>query len=68
MCTYNSIIKFVISTAEALDIMSEKRNLLEKSLNLFTLNKVDRDIYSWNGKNVGWAGEEYLVVRLWLRR
>ena len=51
MCTYNSIIKFVISTAEALDIMSEKRNLLEKSLNLFTLNKVDRDIYSWNGKN-----------------
>ena len=55
MCTYNSIIKFVISTAEALDIMSEKRNLLEKSLNLFTLNKVDRDIYSWNGKNVGWG-------------
>ena len=55
MCTYNSIIKFFISTAEALDIMSEKRNLLEKSLNLFTLNKVDRDIYSWNGKNVGWG-------------
>ena len=55
MCTYNSIIKFVISTAEALDIMSEKRNLLEKSLNLFTLNKVDRDIYSWNVKNVGWG-------------
>ena len=35
--------------------MNEKRNLLEKSLNLFTLNKVDRDIYSWNGKNVGWG-------------
>ena len=35
--------------------MDEKRNLLEKSLNLFTLNKVDRDIYSWNGKNVGWG-------------
>ena len=35
--------------------MNEKRNLFEKSLNLFTLNRVDRDIYSWNGKNVGWG-------------
>ena len=35
--------------------MNEKRNLFAKSLNLFTLNRVDRDIYSWNGKNVGWG-------------
>ena len=35
--------------------MSERRNLLEKSLNLFSLNRVDRDIYSWTGKNVGWG-------------
>ena len=34
--------------------MTERRNLLEKSLNLFSLNRVDRDIYSWTGKNVGW--------------
>ena len=55
MCACDSIIKFVSSTDEALNIMNEKRNLLDKSLNLFTLNKVDRDIYSWNGKNVGWG-------------
>ena len=29
------------------------KSLLEKSLNLFNLDKVDRDIYSWSGKNVG---------------
>ena len=35
--------------------MEEKPNLLEKSLDLFSLNKIDRDIYTWTGKNVGWA-------------
>ena len=30
------------------------KSLLEKSLNLFNLDKVDRDIYSWSGKNVGY--------------
>ena len=29
------------------------KSLLEKSLSLFNLDKVDRDIYSWSGKNVG---------------
>ena len=33
--------------------MTEEKNSIEKSLNLFRLNKVDRDIYSWTGKNVG---------------
>jgi len=33
--------------------MSNK-SLLEKSLGLFVLNKIDRDIFSWNGKNVGY--------------
>ena len=35
--------------------MDKKNNLLEKSLDLFSLNKIDRDIYTWTGKNVGWA-------------
>ena len=35
--------------------MAEKRNPIEKSLKLFDLNRVDRDIYSWTGKNVGWG-------------
>ena len=35
--------------------MTERRNLFEKSLNLFSLDRVDRDIYSWTGKNVGWG-------------
>lgn len=30
------------------------RSLLEKSLGLFVLDKIDRDIFSWNGKNVGY--------------
>lgn len=30
------------------------KSLLEKSLSLFNLDKVDRDIYSWSGKNVGY--------------
>ena len=29
------------------------KSLLEKSLSLFNLDKVDRDIYIWSGKNVG---------------
>mgnify|MGYP001366072858 FL=1 len=29
------------------------KSLLEKSLSLFDLDKVDKDIYSWSGKNVG---------------
>ena len=33
--------------------MSNK-SLLEKSLGLFVLDKIDRDIFSWNGKNVGY--------------
>ena len=35
--------------------MTEEKNSIEKSLSLFRLNKVDRDIYSWTGKNVGWG-------------
>ena len=35
--------------------MTEEKNSIEKSLSLFKLNKVDRDIYSWTGKNVGWG-------------
>ena len=35
--------------------MDEKNNLLENCLELFSLNKIDRDIFSWTGKNVGWA-------------
>ena len=31
------------------------KSLLEKTLGLFELNKIDRDIYSWTGSNVGWA-------------
>ena len=30
-------------------------SLLESTLNLFNLNKIDRDIYTWTGKSVGWA-------------
>ena len=30
------------------------KSLLEKSLSLFDLDKVDKDIYSWSGKNVGY--------------
>lgn len=33
--------------------MSNK-SLLEKSLGLLVLDKIDRDIFSWNGKNVGY--------------
>ena len=45
--------------------MDKKNNLLEKSLDLFSLNKIDRDIYTWTGKML--VGQEYLVARLWLR-
>ena len=30
------------------------KSLLEKSLGLFELQQIDRDIFSWNGKNVGY--------------
>ena len=30
-------------------------SLLESTLNLFNLNKIDRDIFTWTGKSVGWA-------------
>ena len=33
--------------------MSEK-TILEKSLHLFVLEQVDRDIFCWTGKNVGY--------------
>jgi acyl-CoA thioesterase-2 len=29
--------------------------LLEDRLSLFKLNKIDRDIFTWTGKSVGWA-------------
>ena len=35
--------------------MSDKKDLLENCLSLFELNRIDRDIYTWTGKNVGWA-------------
>jgi acyl-CoA thioesterase-2 len=35
--------------------IKKSKSLLEKTLGLFELNKIDRDIYSWTGKNVGWA-------------
>ena len=35
--------------------MEDKGNLLNDCLKLFSLNKIDRDIFSWTGKNVGWA-------------
>jgi len=44
--------------------MDEKNNLLENCLELFSLNKIDRDIFSWTGKNV--AGQEFLEVKSWL--
>ena len=44
-----------MSLFKELKSMEEKNNLLEKSLDLFSLNKIDRDIYTWTGKNVGWA-------------
>jgi acyl-CoA thioesterase-2 len=44
-----------MSLLKELKSMEEKNNLLEKSLDLFSLNKIDRDIYTWTGKNVGWA-------------
>ncbi len=31
-----------------------KKSLLSKSLELFELEKIDRDIFCWNGKNVGY--------------
>jgi hypothetical protein len=31
-----------------------KKSILKKSLELFELEKIDRDIFSWNGKNVGY--------------
>ena len=34
--------------------MSNKKSQLSKSLELFNLEKVDRDIFSWTGKNVGY--------------
>ena len=34
--------------------MSNKKSQLSKSLELFNLKKVDRDIFSWTGKNVGY--------------
>ena len=30
------------------------KTILERSLGLFNLEKVDRDIFSWTGKNVGY--------------
>ena len=33
--------------------MANKKSQLSKSLQLFNLEKVDRDIFSWTGKNVG---------------
>jgi acyl-CoA thioesterase-2 len=35
--------------------MTDIENVLQKSLKLFSLDKIDRDIYSWTGKNVGWS-------------
>ena len=32
----------------------EDKSQLTKSLELFNLEKVDRDIFSWTGKNVGY--------------
>ena len=32
----------------------KKKTILNKSLELFELEKVDRDIFSWNGTNVGY--------------
>ena len=43
--------------------MSDKKDLLENCLSLFELNRIDRDIYTWTGKNVG--GQEFLEGRLW---
>ena len=34
--------------------MVNKKSQLSKSLQLFNLEKVDRDIFSWTGKNVGY--------------
>ena len=31
-----------------------KKSVLKKSLELFELEKIDRDIFSWNGRNVGY--------------
>ena len=31
-----------------------KKSVLKKSLELFELEKIDRDIFCWNGKNVGY--------------
>ena len=33
--------------------MANKKSQLSKSLQLFNLEKVDRDIFSWTGRNVG---------------
>ena len=33
----------------------ENTPLLESRLNLFKLNKIDRDIYTWTGESIGWA-------------
>ena len=35
--------------------MPDTQNLLKNCLGLFELNRIDRDIYTWTGKNVGWA-------------
>ena len=34
--------------------MNKKKSQLSKSLQLFNLEQVDRDIFSWTGKNVGY--------------
>ena len=34
--------------------MNNKKSQLSKSLQLFNLEQVDRDIFSWTGKNVGY--------------
>ena len=34
--------------------MVNKKSQLSKSLQLFNLEQIDRDIFSWTGKNVGY--------------
>ena len=41
------------------NIKMTDRTILEKSLGLFNLEKVDRDIFSWSGKMLGI--KEFLV-------
>ena len=41
------------------------KSQLTKSLELFNLEKVDRDIFSWTGKNVGY--KRIFGGKLWRR-